>query len=137
MREHFFCSREIFWSFSVCGGNTQKSYGGEIRTLLGENCCWSRLGLKGLIIKESGDGGSDGKGRTSTPRSRCMLSPPIINPLVLLACLQLSQIGCSPLSLGKSCGGGSVTNVFVRVRGGRRRLLTRLFTGFYFSSIFQ
>ena len=70
--------------------------------MLGENCCWSLLGLKGLIIKESGDGGSDGKGRTNTLRSRFMLSPPIINPLVLLACLQLSQIVCSPLSLGRS-----------------------------------
>ena len=27
-------------------------------------------------------------------------------PLVLLACLQLSQIACSPLSLGKACRGG-------------------------------
>ena len=27
-------------------------------------------------------------------------------PLALLACLQLSQIACSPLSLGKACRGG-------------------------------
>ena len=27
-------------------------------------------------------------------------------PLVLLACLQLSQIACPPLSLGKACRGG-------------------------------
>ena len=77
-------------------------------------------GIIELIIKESGNGGSDGKGRTSTPLSCSMLSPLIINPLMILACLQLLQIVCSPLSLGKSCRRGSVTNVFVRVRGGGR-----------------
>ena len=77
-------------------------------------------GIIELIIKEGVNGGSDGKGTTSTPCSRSMLIPPTINPVVLLACLQLSQIVCSPLSLDKSCGGGSVTNVFVRVRGGGR-----------------
>ena len=105
-------------------------------------------GIIELIIKEGVNGGSDGKGTTSTPCSRSMLIPPTINPLVLLACLQLSQIVCSPLNLEKSCGGGSVTLLMfllesgvgggqgVRESGLDRRLLTRLFTFFYFSSIF-
>ena len=84
-----------------------------------------------------------GIGGKSTPRS-CSMLIPFINSLALLACLQLSLIGCSPLSLGKPCGEGSVTLLMfllesgvggsqgVRESGFDRRLLTRLFTVFYF-----
>ena len=68
-----------------------------------------------LIIKESGDYRSDGKGRTNEPPSLSSFpshhSPLAVNArshhasLALLACLQLSRVLQSLLSHGKAFGG--------------------------------
>ena len=72
-------------------------------------------GIFVLIIKESGDERSEGKGRTSEPpplsRFPSHHSPLAVNarshhtPLALLACLQFSRVLQSLLSHGKACGG--------------------------------
>ena len=75
----------------------------------------SLWGIFELIITDSGDYGSDGKGRTSEdpPLSSfpSHYSPLAVNarshhaPFLLLACLQLSRVLQSLLSHGKACGG--------------------------------
>ena len=76
-------------------------------------------GIFELIIKESGDEGSDGKRRKSEATfpslSFSFPFPSLLAPyarsqhpsLALLACLACSRVPQSPLSLWKACGGGS------------------------------
>ena len=72
------------------------------------------LGITESIIKESGDERNDGKGRKSRLYPLPSHHSPLAvyahfhhPPLAPLACLQLSRIACSPLSLGKACGVGN------------------------------